>query len=59
MIDKRNSITTVAGIGWMTDIGWADDTLGLGHFGDPKWMASEFQELEMMCSMTTVDGPGG
>ena len=43
--------------------GWADDTLCLGRSGDPKWMpvTSEFRQLEMMCSMTTVtvNGPGG
>ena len=34
----------MSGFGWMTDIGWADDTFGLGHSGsgDPKWMTPEF-----------------
>ena len=46
MIDRRNSMTTETGFGWMTDIGWEDDTLGLGSTGDQKWMASGFDNLK-------------
>ena len=43
MIERRNSMTTVTGFGWMTDIGWADDTLGLGRSGPNGLRESEFR----------------
>ena len=44
MINRRNTMMT--GFGWMTNIGWADDTLDLGRSGDPRRMTSESDNLK-------------